>query len=130
MADTLNQVQLAQIVSAVLAALQQGNAAKAAPAAQPIDRLAQRDRSIVAGFKRKGMADVVLMDRTDKSKAFNVKPYRDWITAGRQVDKGQKSVRGLFHISQTSPIAPAKPAVKAKGKPAKGKPAPATLPLV
>jgi hypothetical protein len=131
MADTLNTVQLNQIVSAVLAALQQsGTASKAAPVAQPVDRLAAKDRALIAGLKRKGIPvdQIKLMDRANPKADYNVKPYRDWITAGRQVNKGQHGIRGLFHVSQTSPIAPkAKPSLKAK---AKSKPAPATLPLV
>jgi hypothetical protein len=119
MADTLNQVQLSQIVSAVLAALQQGNAAKAAPAAQPVDRLAQKDRALVQGFKRRGITDVVLMDRTDPKKPYNAKPFKAWLQDGRMVTKGQHRIRGLFHISQTSPIAPKS---QPKAKPAKAKP--------
>jgi hypothetical protein len=118
MTDTLNQVQLAQIVSAVLAALNTSNssAPKAASISTQGNSLEARDRGIISGFKRRGITDVVLMDRSDKSKPFNVKPYRDWLTAGRQVRKGQKGIRGLFHVSQTDVVAPAKPAISAEQK--------------
>jgi len=67
------------------------------------------------------------MDRADKSKPFNVKPFRAWLEQGRQVRKGEKSIKGLFHQSQTDEIKPAKSAPKAKAKPAPAKP---QLPLV
>jgi hypothetical protein len=114
MANALNQDQLSQIVQAVISALQvQGSAPKAASISAPGNSLEARDRSIVAGFKRRGIADVVLMDRADKSKPFNVKPFRAWLEQGRQVRKGEKSIKGLFHVSQTSelPKPSAKPAV-------------------
>jgi hypothetical protein len=72
MANALNQDQLSQIVQAVISALQvQGTAPKAASISQPVDRLAQKDRSLVAGFKRKGIPvdQIVLMNRADP-KAF------------------------------------------------------------
>jgi hypothetical protein len=73
---------------------------------------------LVAGFKRRGITDVVLMDRANPAKPFNVKPYRDWLAAGRQVRKGEKSIRGLFHQSQTDLIAKpsAKPTITAEQK--------------
>ncbi len=129
----LDQTELAQIVSAVIQALKVGDTgAKPAPAAKPGNSLEARDRSIVAGLKRKGIPvdQIVLMDRADKAKPFNVKPFKQWLAEGWQVRRGEKSVRGLFHQSQCdriAPKAPAKPAAKTK---AKGKPAPATLPLV
>jgi hypothetical protein len=115
----LDQQQLSQIVSAVIQALQVQNAgSKPAFVAQPVDRLAQRDAAIRAGFSRRGIKDVVLMDRNDPTKAFNVKPYRLWMAQGRQVRKGEKSIKGLFHQSQTDLIAKssAKPAVTAEQK--------------
>jgi hypothetical protein len=113
----LDQEALAQVVTAVVQALQvQGASPKAA--AKPSNGLEARDRSIIAGFKRRGIADVVLMDRADKSKPYNVRPYRDWLTAGWQVRKGEKSIRGLFHQSQCDRIAPKAPA---KGKFGKAK---------
>ena len=116
MTNTLNEVQLAQIVSAVISALQvQGAAPKgaAAQAKQPMD-LASKDRSLVNTFARRGFKNVVLMDRADKSKPFNVKPYKLWLAEGRVVRRGEKSTRGLFHISQTDVVgatknAPASP---------------------
>ena len=114
MTNTLNEVQLAQIVSAVISALQvQGAAPKgaAAQAKQPMD-LASKDRSLVNTFARRGFKNVVLMDRADKSKPYNIRPYKGWIELGRVVRKGERGVRGLFHIDQTDVIpskAPASP---------------------
>ena len=39
------------------------------------------------------------MKRENKVRSCN-----DWLKAGRQVLKGEWSVRGLFHVSQTNPI--------------------------
>jgi hypothetical protein len=76
--------------------------------AAPSD-LAQRDAQIVALFKKRGFADVVLMDRSDQSKPFNVRPFKGWLDQGRIVRKGSKSVKGLFHVTQTDPLPSAKP---------------------
>jgi len=121
----MDQTMLNAIVAAVMQQLQtQGTAPKPAAMAQPLDRLAQKDRSLIAGFKRRGIkeADIVLMDRNDPKKPFNVKPYKLWMQEGRMVQKGQHGIKGLFHISQTSEIAPKaqpKAAPKAKAKPVK-----------
>jgi hypothetical protein len=120
MTNTLNEVQLAQIVGAVLKALQtQGAASKdAAPVARVGNSLEQKDKALVNGFRRKGIPldQIKLMDRNDKSKPFTIKPFKAWMEQGRMVRKGERGVRGLFHVSQTDVIAPAKPAPKAKGK--------------
>ena len=119
----LDQTQLAQIVSAVIQALQvQGSTgAKPASISAPVDTLAQKDRALIAGFKRKGIpADrIVLMDRANPAKPFNVKPFKAWLEQGRQVRRGEKSIKGLFHISQTDVVQPVKasPAPKGKAKP-------------
>jgi hypothetical protein len=119
----LDQTELAQIVSAVIQALKVGDtsAKPAAVSAPPVDTLAQKDRALVAGFKRKGIPvdQIKLMDRSNPKAEFNVKPFRLWLEAGRQVRKGQKSIKGLFHVSQTDPIksaAKAQPAVPAAQK--------------
>src|SRR5262249_13103310 len=79
--------------------------------------LASKDAMIVAAFHRKGFKDVVLMNRSDKSAPFNVKPFKAWVAEGRIPRKGSKSVRGLFHISQCDLIAkPTGKAAKAKAK--------------
>ena len=120
MTNTLNEVQLAQIVGAVLKALQtQGAASKdAAPVARVGNSLEQKDKALVNGFRRKGIPldQIKLMDRNDKSKPFTIKPFKAWMEQGRMVRKGERGVRGLFHVSQTDVIAPAKPAPKAKGE--------------
>jgi hypothetical protein len=67
------------------------------------------------------------MDRTDRSKPFTIKPFKAWLEQGRQVRKGERGIRGLFHISQTDVIAKAKPAPKGK---AKLTPVKSQLPLV
>jgi hypothetical protein len=110
----LDQTQLSQIVQAVISALQvQGStAAKPASISAPVDTLAQKDRALVAGFKRKGIPvdQIVLMDRANPAKPFNVKPFKAWLEQGRQVRRGEKSIKGLFHQSQTDLIA--KPSAK------------------
>jgi hypothetical protein len=115
----LDQASLNQIVAAVMQVLGNQGAAFPKPAPQfknsfgtfnPI----QKDRQLLAAFKRKGFTDVVLMDRSDRTKPFNVKPYGSvekgtgWLAEGRVVRRGEKGVKGLFHISQTDPV-PAKP---------------------
>jgi hypothetical protein len=130
----LDQDQLTQIVAAVLASLGQGQ--PAAPKASsrflpkgtraaPSD-LAAKDAALINAFHRKGFKDVVLLDRTDPSKPHNIKPYKLWIAEGRVVRRGQKGVRGLFHITQTDPL-PGKASAKPTAKKAKPQ---ATLPLV
>lgn len=74
------------------------------------EMLAAKDRSIKATFTKRGIKDVVLMDRADLSKPFNVRPFgrknedgslSGWLSQGKIVKKGETSVRGLFHASQT-----------------------------
>jgi hypothetical protein len=72
--------------------------------------LTSKDAGILAGLKRKGYKDIVMPVRKtdgsiDESKPYNVKPYGVWQSQGRQVRKDEHGVRGLFHISQTDPIA-------------------------
>jgi len=56
----LDQTELAQIVSAVIQALKVGDtSAKPVSVSTPVDKLALRDASIRAGFKRRGVQDVV-----------------------------------------------------------------------
>jgi hypothetical protein len=108
----LDQTQLAQIVSAVIQALQVQGAASTKPAPQfknsfgKFDPIA-KDRQLLNTFSRRGFK-VTLMDRNDPSKPFDVKPYKAWIKEGRVVRRGERGVRGLFHVSQTDPI-PATP---------------------
>jgi hypothetical protein len=116
----LDQTTLNQIVAAVLQAL--GNTGTASPKAPaisaPADRLAQKDRALIAGFRRKGIPldQIKLMDRSNPQAEFNVRPYGEWQRNGRQVRKAETSVKGLFHVSQTDPIAQPKPAPKGKAK--------------
>jgi hypothetical protein len=56
------------------------------------------------------------MNRADPKAEFNVRPFKQWLEQGRMVRKGQHGIRGLFHISQTDVIAPAKPAITAEQK--------------
>ena len=58
--------------------------------------LTDRHKAILAQFKRRGIKDPKLF--TD------IKPFKAWMAVGRIVQKGQKSVNGLFHVSQTDPI--------------------------
>jgi len=115
MADTLNQTQLSQIVSAVIQALQVQNAASTKPAPQfknSFDRydFAAKDRSLISAFSRRGFKDVRLGVRDAAGKIdntnANVRPYRVWIELGRRVRKGERGTRGLFHQDQTDLIQP------------------------
>ena len=101
----MTQVQLEKLVSAIVskAVAAQGVSEPKAKRTKA-EMLAAKDRSIKATFTKRGVKDVVLMDRTDPTKPFNVKPYKAWIAEGRQVRSKEKSVRGLFHISQTDEI--------------------------
>jgi hypothetical protein len=82
--------------------------------AAPSD-LADKDRQIVAAFKRRGFS-VTLMDRNDPKLPYDVRPYKGWLDVGRVVRKGQRGVRGLFHLTQTDALPSATPP---KGKKAK-----------
>jgi hypothetical protein len=117
MTNTLNEVQLAQIVGAVLKALQtQGAAPKgAAPQAKTwTNSLEAKDRSLLNTFSRRGFK-VTLLDRNDPTKPYDVRPYKGWLAMGRIVRRGERGVRGLFHESQTDPV-PAKPEMTAERK--------------
>jgi hypothetical protein len=39
-----------------------------------------------------------LMDRSNPKAEFNVKPFKGWLEAGRQVRKGEKSIKGRLLI--------------------------------
>lgn len=104
----MTNTELAHIVASVIAVLdaQKKPSVKASRAVKATknDRLASKDQSILRGFARKGIKNVVLMDRSDRSKPFNVKPFRAWTEEGRVVKKGEHGVRGLFHVSQTEEL--------------------------
>jgi hypothetical protein len=109
---SLSKDELASLVAAVVTQIMQGQSAapKASSRflpkgekAEPTD-LASKDQHILNAFHRKGFKDVVLMDRDDPSKDYNVRPFKGWLEQGRIVRKGQRGVRGLFHITQTDPL--------------------------
>src|SRR5215470_14084688 len=106
----LDQNSLNQIVAAVMQVLGSQGAAPsgAAPQAKSGNTLEHRDRFLVNSFHRRGFKDVQLMDRSDKSKPYNIRPYKGWIELGRRVRKGEKGVKGLFHVDQTDLINPPK----------------------
>jgi hypothetical protein len=113
----LDQEALSQIVAAVMQVLGNQGVASPKPASQyrnsfgEFDPIA-KDKQLLAAFHRRGFKDTVLMDRADKSKPYNIRPYKGWIELGRVVRKGERGVRGLFHIDQTDVIpskAPASP---------------------
>ena len=79
-------------------------AALSATAPVASNKFARKDKSIVRGFAKKGIKDVVLMDRTDTTKPFNVRPFKGWVELGRIVKKGEHGVKGLFHESQTEEV--------------------------
>lgn len=102
----------------------QAQAAKPQGFAKAKSSLAKKDAQILKGFARKGIKDVVLMDRSDRSKPFNVKPFKAWVADGRIVRKGQHGVKGLFHVSQTDKLvqSEAKPVQPKSANPNKDKP--------
>jgi hypothetical protein len=97
-------------IATLVAQLQAQAPAKATPATVSNERTDKRRAKLLAGFKRKGFKDVILRDPTDPSKPHNVRPFKLWIENGRVVRKGEKSVQGLFHISQTDELPVNKPA--------------------
>ena len=98
-----NQQQIAQAFK-MLQHLAQQSEAKPQTFSNISASLAKKDQQILRGFKRLGIKDVVLMDRSDKTRSFNVKPFKAWIADGRVVRKGQHGVKGLFHVSQTDQL--------------------------
>src|SRR6185369_9242340 len=98
-----NQQQIAQAFK-MLQHLAQQAEAKPQTFGNISASLAKKDQQILRGFKRLGIKDVVLMDRSDKTRSFNVKPFKAWFAEGRVVRKGQHGVKGLFHVSQTDPL--------------------------
>ena len=79
------------------------------------DSLALKDQRILNAFLKRGFKDTVLRDRSNPDAPHNVKPFKLWLDAGRIVRRGQKGVKGLFHVSQTDALPTAKPA-KARAK--------------
>jgi hypothetical protein len=102
----MTQVQLQKLVSDLVAQAVAGNGAVAPKEKRTkAEMLSDKDRALKSTFTKRGIKDVVLMDRNDPTKDFNVRPYKAWPAFGRQVRKGEKSVRGLFHVSQTDAVA-------------------------
>ncbi len=125
-----------ELLAQALAMLQSGAVAPQTKGGTPrkakADILSAKDKSLLAGFHRKGFKDVVLMDRTDPTKPFNVRPFNGWINHGRIVRKGERGVRGLFHITQTdevktAPKAPKEGKTEAKPQTVAGGMSPKTL---
>jgi len=76
--------------------------------------LAAKDEALRRRFLKRGFS-VTLKDRSDPNKPYDVRPFKGWLDQGRIVRKGQKGVKGLFHITQTDALPSAKPA-KTKAK--------------
>jgi hypothetical protein len=118
----LTQEQLAALIANVVSQVMQGQtAAPKAPAiSAPGNSLEAKDRALVQGFKRRGIPfdQIKLMNRADPKAEFNVRPFKGWLERGRMVKKGEKSIKGLLHISQTSelPNPSAKPAITSEQK--------------
>jgi hypothetical protein len=94
--------QIAEAVKQVLAA---NGAVAPKEKRSKAEMLSDKDRALKGTFTKRGIKDVVLMDRNDPTKDFNVRPYKGWAALGRQVKRGEKSVRGLFHETQLEPVA-------------------------
>jgi hypothetical protein len=67
--------------------------------------------------KRRGFS-VTLKDRANPDAPFDVKPFKAWLAEGRVVRRGQKSVSGLFHKSQTDLLPGKAPALLRTVQPA------------
>jgi len=100
----MTNTEIANIVASVIAAMQQPAKQAKKPVAKKANRLATKDQQILRGFARKGIKNVVLMDRNDPAADFNVRPFKGWLALGRVVKKGEHGVRGLFHVSQTEAL--------------------------
>ena len=117
-----------ELLAQAIALLQsEGKLPKAVAPDKKAAMLSAKDKALLTQFKRRGFKDVVLINRADPSAPFNVRPFQGWINQGRIVRKGERGVRGLFHVSQTDPIEAAPKAPK-EGKPVEAKPAEAPKP--
>lgn len=115
----MTKLELAAITAAVVAALGSQKPAKtkrnygvvkprkpyapklsAPPADWRQEAQAKRLASIGRGFAAKGIK--VTFDKTT-GRFDNVKPYKLWLAAGMIVKKGEKGVKGMFHVSQCQP---------------------------
>jgi hypothetical protein len=102
----MTQVQAEKLVADLVAkALAGQQVAVAQVKRSKAEMLSDKDRALKGTFTKRGIKDVVLMDRNDPTKDFNVRPYKGWAALGRQVKRGEKSVRGLFHETQLEPVA-------------------------
>ena len=107
----LTQDQLATLIAQVVGQVLAGQTATPKATSKPQflpkggkaapSDLASKDQHLINAFHRKGFKDVQLMDRTDPTKPFNVKPFKAWLDQGRIVRKGQRGIKGLFHVTQT-----------------------------
>ena len=93
----MTKKEMQSIVTTVLSAIENAGGVQK-PVVSREDRQAKREASIVNGFKRKGFKEAQIKLRE------NIKPYKLWLESGRQVRKGERGVRGLFHVDQTDPI--------------------------
>lgn len=100
----MTEAQVTNLVNKLEVLLAGVNAAPATAPAKATDKFARKDKAILRGFAKKGIKNAVLMDRTDPTKAFDVRPFKGWVAVGRIVKKGEHGVRGLFHVSQTEEV--------------------------
>jgi hypothetical protein len=125
----LTQDQLATLIAQVVGQVLAGQTATPKATSKPQflpkggkaapSDLASKDQHLINAFHRKGFKDVQLMDRTDPTKPFNVKPFKAWLDQGRIVRKGQRGIKGLFHVTQTDLLpgkASAKPTISPEQK--------------
>jgi hypothetical protein len=66
--------------------------------------MSEKDAALIRTFHKRGFKNVILMDRADPTKPFNLKTYRAWLEQGRQVRKGERGYKGLFHVDQTDEV--------------------------
>ena len=118
----LTKDELASLITSIVAQVMQGQTVTPKPAfiSSPVDKLAQRDAAIRAGFARRGIKNVTLMNRADPKQAYDVKPYRSWLELGYQVRKGERGIRGLFSGQVTTAFGLRLPAPQGSQAPACG----------
>lgn len=65
------------------------------------DKKLQFQSAVIKGFKAKGLKDTEI--ELYGTGTTGIQTYKGWLKLGRQVKKGQSSVKGCFHYSQTEP---------------------------
>jgi hypothetical protein len=124
----LSKEDLASLIASVVTQVMQGQTATPKASSKPTflpkgshaapSDLAAKDAALAAAFLRRGFK-VTLKNRDNPDAPYDVKPFKAWLDEGRIVRKGQRGVKGLFHVTQTDALpgkASAKPAITSEQK--------------